>query len=94
MEASEPGFGAYSGDRYDYRLFQLLIRSPYRAKYSTMFLIIFFMEKSPFGVQLRPAARPPGHILRCCDLQTQICGHVLAVQSEMLSQCLENLLHG
>ena len=48
MEASEPGFGAYSGDRYDYRLFQLLIRSPYRAKYATMFLIIFFMEKISF----------------------------------------------
>ena len=44
--------------------------------------------------QLRPAARPLGiFVLRRCKLQAHVLGHVLAVQSEVLSQSLDDLLH-
>jgi hypothetical protein len=46
---------------YQMMAFQLLISSPYWAKWAMMFLKIFFMEKSPFfSIEVRSPT--PGHL--------------------------------
>ena len=49
----DPGAAAY-------RLFHWLIRSPYRAKYSTTFFSSFFIRTKLLSFHLRPAARSLG----------------------------------
>ena len=57
------------------------------------FLKIFFIEAKLLSYQLGSVPDPGAYSVRP-ELQAQVFGHALAIQSEVLGQVLKNLLHG
>ena len=56
--------------------------------------MIFFIDLLLLSVSVEALSPASGRIFGTVELQAHVLGHVLAVQSEVLSQSLENLLHG